>query len=616
MKHGIDAFFRGSYLGFYSKYLQGIKKSGGDEVIALCPFHEDTKPSFNFNNKTSQFFCHGCGEKGDFFHFYGKINSLDTRRDFNKILKGIVNDFKIPWEDSKDPGRKATKKGSRGRLVKIYDYRDLNGELMHQTLRYENPKSFSQRRPNGRGGWILQDVFKGINPVLYNLKNVRKAKEIIITEGEKDSDRLNELGFISTTCAMGAGSWRDDYNQYLKGKHIVLVPDNDEGGREHMAQVAGYLNRAAKSLKWIELPGLPEKGDVSDWIDTFDPPEEAAEALAVMINRADLYLPPKEMTLEDVILSTRELVRMDIPKKQVLLHPWVNEEGIILGSGWRGIGKSWFGLGLTDAVSRGASFGPWECMKSVPCLFLDGEMPASDIVERVKALNLHSDRPNPLYIYSDALATNTFGLPRAHLGNESWRKEMKEILLSRKIKLWVIDNLASLTSGIDENVKKDWDPINQWLLDLRFSGITTVMLHHLNKLGGQRGTSAREDNLDVSLMLKAPHDHTPEDGARFIVHFTKARIATKDLQLIADVEFRLIQDELGRYLWTCGNIRRERKREILKMLGDGIDYNSIVDSLDVTKGYITKVKKQAIKNGHLTTKCKLTQTGFLLVSED
>ena len=110
----------------------------------------------------------------------------------------------------------------------------------------------------------------------------------------------------------------------------------------------------------------------------------------------------------------------------------------------------------------------------------------------------------------------------------------------QKIKFWVIDNLASLASGIDENVKKDWDPINQWLLELRFSGITTLMLHHTNKEGGQRGTSAREDNIDISIMLKNARDYTPEDGARFIVHFTKQRIPTKDLQLISDTEFKLI----------------------------------------------------------------------------
>jgi hypothetical protein len=91
-------------------------------------------------------------------------------------------------------------------------------------------------------------------------------------------------------------------------------------------------------------------------------------------------------------------------------------------------------------------------------------MPASDILERIEALNLNSERPEPLYIYSDALA-NQWGLPRAHLANESWRNRMKSILTARHIKLWIIDNIASLASGLDENSKKDWDPINGWPLN-------------------------------------------------------------------------------------------------------------------------------------------------------
>jgi len=110
---------------------------------------------------------------------------------------------------------------------------------------------------------------------------------------------------------------------------------------------------------------------------------------------------------------------------------------------------------------------------------------------------------------------------------------MKGILKARGVKLWIIDNLASLASGIDENSKQDWDPINQWLLELRFAGISTIMLHHVNKVGGQRGTSAREDNLDVSVILKPPKNYTPEDGARFICHFSKARVKISELQAIS-----------------------------------------------------------------------------------
>jgi len=274
MKDKIKNHFKGNYNSFYGKYLQQVKKIGGDEYKALCPLHNDTEPSLNFNNQTGKYFCHGCGKKGDAFHFYGKINSLDTRRDFSKILRGIASDFGIPWEEKKS------------RVVKTYDYRDVEGDLLFQVCRME-PKSFRQRRPDGKDGWVWN--LKGIDPVLYRLPDILKAKEIIIVEGEKDVDTIRELSLDATTCPMGAKKWRDTYNEALKGKDVVLIPDNDNEGREHMAQVAISLNGTAKSLKWIELPDLKSKQDISDWAAKFDDKTEVGERLAIMIENADLY---------------------------------------------------------------------------------------------------------------------------------------------------------------------------------------------------------------------------------------------------------------------------------------------------------------------------------------
>lgn len=190
---------------------------------------------------------------------------------------------------------------------------------------------------------------------------------------------------------------------------------------------------------------------------------------------------------------------------------------------------------------------------------------------------------------------------------------MKRVLTTRKIKLWVIDNIASLTGGIDENSKKDWGPINAFLLELRFAGISTMLLHHTNKSGGQRGTSAREDNIDVPITLKRPFDYTAEDGARFIVSFQKARVSTKDLSAIADNQFQLTQDEHAGLLWTWGNVRRETRIEVLKLFDEGLKNQDIVKTLNIDKGYVSRIKNQAIKDGVLSKIGKLTQSGYVKV---
>jgi AAA domain/CHC2 zinc finger/Homeodomain-like domain len=598
MKNAINNFFSDGYDAFYGKYLPQLRHLGGDEYQSLCPFHRDQNPSLSINAKTGQYYCHGCGKKGDIFHFYGKLNSLRTGPGFGKILHGISSDFGIKVQSVKP------------RLVATYPYFDENGQELFQVCRME-PKNFWQRHRNGNGKWTWN--LKGVRRVLYNLPEILKANEVVIVEGEKDVNNLAKLGITATTSPMGAGKWLDSYNKHLKGKDIVLIPDNDNQGREHMAKIGASLEGDAKSIRWLNIPGLPSKGDVSDFIATHPDSEDAAERFAVMLENAEPYSPPKQLSHDDAVMTVKDFVNIDIPERAEFLTPWLKEDSIGLLAGERGLGKTFFAIGALDAVSRGTNFGNWECRRPAPVLFLDGEMPPGDIQERIEGLGLNVDRECPFYLYSDAWA-NQNGLARAHLASETWRKKMKRILIARKVKFWVIDNLASLAPGLDENKKQDWDPINQWLLELRFSGIATLMLHHTGKGGGQRGTSAREDNLDYSIILKSPPNYVPEDGARFIVHFSKARVSTKNLQAIADTEFRLTADDSGAYAWTYGSVKKERRLEVLRMLDDGMKQNEISEILGISKGQVSKIRSKAIKDSYLSAKNTLTQTGFLEVS--
>ncbi|MBU0734974.1 MAG: hypothetical protein KKG10_12580, partial [Proteobacteria bacterium] len=269
MKTTIEDHFRDNYYTFFEKYLTSVKKIGGDEYQALCCFHEDSNPSLNFNNQKGTYFCHGCGKKGHIFHFYAKLNGLDTRRDFPKILKGIAGDFGIPWENNGNGAQKPkwNKWPSMDHLKTVYDFKDEKGKYLFSVLRFEPPgedKTFRQGQKNGKD-WI-RDI-QGVRRVLYRLPDIGKAHEIIIVEGEKDSDTLAGMGFTGTTSPMGAKKWREEYNEALKGKDVVLIPDNDQEGREHMAQVGASLKGIAKSLKWIDLPDLPNKGDITNWVE-------------------------------------------------------------------------------------------------------------------------------------------------------------------------------------------------------------------------------------------------------------------------------------------------------------------------------------------------------------
>lgn len=323
---------------------------------------------------------------------------------------------------------------------------------------------------------------------------------------------------------------------------------------------------------------------------------------------------PKPGGIIRAVLTTEQFMGIETPPRRYHLEGWLKEASLGMVNGQTGIGKTGWVDGILDKVSRGVGFGPWGCESPAPVLMLDGEMSIQDKRERIELSRLDDERECPFYLYSDAYAFQ-LGLSRARLTDEGWRDEMKGLLLDLGVKLWAVDNIASLAPGLDENAKKDWDPINGWLIDLRFAGISTMLLHHDNKAGGQRGTSARTDNLDYVIQLKQPADYTPEDGARFIVHFNKARVENRYLPLIADTEFQLKQEPSGLYVWTFKNAKAARKREVVRLLDEGTKAKDIAAAVGYSGGQVSKIRTWAIKEGLISKAGKLTPSGFEWLSK-
>ena len=177
-------------------------------------------------------------------------------------------------------------------IVAMYDYRDEAGELLFQVCRL-NPKTFRQRRPMEGGRWSWK--VKGVRQVLYRLVELLAADPatpVFVAEGEQDVDRLHGLGLVATTNAGGAGKWRKCHAERLHGRRVVILPDNDEPGRDHATAVAKSLVDVATSIKLIGLPGLPDKGDVSDWLDRGGTPAALLELAAAAAD----WTPPAAKT--------------------------------------------------------------------------------------------------------------------------------------------------------------------------------------------------------------------------------------------------------------------------------------------------------------------------------
>ena len=264
---------------FYNRELKRLGEPNSKGwAQAICPFHNDKTPSLSVNLQKGHFHCFGCNAKGSIFDFYMKRYNADfpaAVRDLGEIAgirkttaEEIKNQIKLvrrrTLTSTDEIDYKSFKHIRYGVPVKVYDYTDADGKVLYRSCRYEDAdgnKHFRQCDANGFGR------VKHIDKVPYRLPEILKSDAVFIVEGEKDADNLSKIGFTATSNVGGAGKWLESYNEHFENKDIIIVPDNDDAGRNHAQKVKKSLRGTAKSIKIVDLPGLEEKGDVSDWID-------------------------------------------------------------------------------------------------------------------------------------------------------------------------------------------------------------------------------------------------------------------------------------------------------------------------------------------------------------
>jgi hypothetical protein len=240
-------FQAGEHIDRLLGFLNGVRQDGAGWK-AKCPSHDDARASLSVSvgdNGAAILHCHaGC------------------------TTKAVLLAMKLSMADLyPEEKRQARSRKPQATVVAEYDYFDLNGELLYQTVRYE-PKGFRQRKPNNRGGWTWK--LSGVPRVLYRLPDLLAADPaapVFVCEGEKDADRLCSLGLVATSNVGGAGKWLDSYSESIEGRHVLILPDNDQAGMDHALKVATSCASRAASIRIVTLPGLPPKGDVCDWLD-------------------------------------------------------------------------------------------------------------------------------------------------------------------------------------------------------------------------------------------------------------------------------------------------------------------------------------------------------------
>ena len=213
-------------------------------------------------------------------------------------------------------------------------------------------------------------------------------------------------------------------------------------------------------------------------------------------------------------VGIKDFLALEIPARGMLLSPVLPEKSLAMLYAPRGIGKSWLGLSIGVAVASGSPLLRWEAPGPRRVLVLDGEMPTADLQARLNSIlaGLGADVPNDrLRIL--AADNSEVGI---NLGSIEGQQALE--LQLDGMDLLILDNLSTLMANGSEGASDAWLPMQNWLLRLRRKGVAVLLVHHAGVNGRQRGTSRREDALDLVIGLRRPTDYSPEQGARFEVH--------------------------------------------------------------------------------------------------
>lgn len=477
--------------------------------------------------------------------------------------------------------------------VAIYPYHDKKGQLAYEVLKFakDAPRRFMQRRPHPSGrGWIwgLQeglygrvksgDWFKAKSGKTYEaeerfddairwlyrrvdvLAAVEDGSPVFLCEGEKDAETLHAWGFCGTTNAGGAKYWSDQFDEDLTGADVILLPDNDETGRQRAQLRGAGLFGKAKSVRVLDLADhwaqIPEKADVTDW------KEQAggtAEAFAKLIKKAKPWRPERTRAFgayyHDEIDG--EGLQLDY-----VIDGWLSSRGRSVMGGPSGSGKSFLALHAAYSIARGQSFFGYE-VEQGGVIYQAGEG-GLGMKKRQKAYRKHfevpADEEIPLVVFPAKV-----DLFSREGDTDRLIDAIKAARLTMTVPLRVvfIDTLATATIGADENSGKDMGFVLANIARIEEEcGVHVCLVHHMNADGKKlRGHTSIQANVDTVILVtndettkiktaKLKKQKDDEDGLE--IRFTLAQVVVG------------LNQKTGRDLTSCVVLTVNEKEKLKK----------------------------------------------------
>jgi len=533
--------------------LQLVKSTGRNQWQAKCPAHDDQNPSLSVSLNCAKILIHchaGC--------------TVDEICDSLKITPAdlFLEPRKVP----------ATPVIKPPVLREEYPYQDEQGKTLFTVVRVEPGK-------NGNKDIFSKEKLQGIRRVPYQLPEIIKAEQVWIVEGERKADWLTKLGFIATCNPHGAEKWRDEYDQFFKGKDIVICPDNDEPGQRHCKQVVTHLKAVAARVQIVKVPAphndivdylkpIPEDKRQSAVFDLLMLAEEVKDTNALQVIDVADYINTEPAAPDCVLTDTFER----------------GDKVAIIGQSKRR--KTFFLMQGCLCLATGRKFMSWETPHKQRVLLVQYEIKASHAHRRIHRL------ARALGIKASDLRGQFFVISAR--GQKLTLDAVEREAIARKVAVIAFDPLFKMTEG-DENKAQDLKPILSAFDRMAEStGAAVLYVHHDAK--GTPGDRDIRDRGAGSNVIGRDYDacftitEQKDDEDAVVVHTLLRNFPPQDPIALEwqDGAFRL--SDLKPEVKTSGDRPSKYRDEILEIATahPSMTYQEIADKVGCSKTLVFK----------------------------